>query len=422
MAWSQAANTLLSLNEWASILGIDLFTFNQIGSGFPSGSSIGVDSGSCNNVWFNEEWQFNNISRSEVAKAIANAEDMLAKRLGFYPAPKFIYQEKHQYPIPRTPYAWGGGAWSWGWGFPYALPKVPSVQLNFTKVLGGGILARTFIADTINLTLIDSTTGIAAVAPAINDMFTCSVATTITDTSEIGAYFRAADRSPINNAITETWRVRPIDVSITGGVATITGHSSLLVKPQLETIVNPVALDVTIATNFVSQLSVYRVYRDDISTDSQGIAFWENLTDNCADDPPCTLSEASLCIGDRNGSRGQVFVGFTEADCCLNWRNPDQVLINYLSGERLVNNRINPDYARQIAYLAASLLPSESCGCQRSDRLINYWREDVTNPPNDQAPRMLTEHELRSPFGFTRGSLYVWNRIPENENFIGINL
>jgi len=40
MGWSSAAPTLLSLNEFAEILGIDRFGFNQVGVGFPQGSNV----------------------------------------------------------------------------------------------------------------------------------------------------------------------------------------------------------------------------------------------------------------------------------------------------------------------------------------------------------------------------------------------
>lgn len=411
--------TLLPIDEWARYVGIDPWTLNQWGVGFPEGSSVGINDG-CGSVFYQHEWQnmpTANLSREEIGRTIMTSEDMIAKRLGFYPAPKFIYQELVQYPAPRTPYSWGSGAWSWGNGFPYALPKVPSVQLKFTKVLGGGILARTNIGDTANLTLSDSD------GDTVLDLFTCSIATTITDVNEIGVYIRAADRVPVGAPISEMWRIRPVNVTISGGTATIMGHSAMLAKPNLQTIVNPQPLDVTDLTNYVDELTVERVYRDTTTDDAQGTAYWENR--DCIDDntPPCTLTEASICLGDRNGARGQVFVAFTEDECCTNWRAPDQVAVNYLAGEPLVNGVMNDEYAAMVAYLASGMMINQLCGCDRADRLINYWRTDVTQPPSDQGQaRMLTPHEMLSPFGFTRGSLYAWNRIPENENFIGVSI
>lgn len=394
--------TLLPVDTWFRILGIDPYTSNQIGLGFPDNSVVGLNA-SCGSVFYQTSWQGSarnqQLSIEEIAFAIARAEDMLAEQLTFYPAPKYIAQEMNVYPMVQgKPYAANGGAlWQSGFGFPYAYARVPSVQLAWHKVWGGGVLTRTDYGDTIDLMLIDSTTGIPAVAPAFNDAFTCTVTVPSgTLASEIGVYYRPADRVTINSAINETWRLRPVTVTVSGTTATITGHATLLVKPNLKSGVTVEPLNVADATIYVGQVNVQRVYRDDTQ---QGNAFWEALYP--CNDAPCDLTYEPICIADRNSRMGQVAIHFTNTDCCTQWRQPNSVTVNYLAGEPLVNNEMNEIYAQMVTFLAASLLASFTCSCERARFLLEYWQHNVTQGGSIAGrtvePRQLNQHEAASP-------------------------
>jgi hypothetical protein len=411
--------TLLPLDTYASILGIDLWTWNQIGLGFPDNSPIGINENAidrnCRDVFFQDFWHRNAISRNEIALAIQRAEDMLAKALSFYPAPKYIVNEPLQYPHKRMPYAFGLGAWSLvPFSFPYPRGYSASVETRFQKIQAGGTLARELIGSTTDLTLINSTTGLPAVAPAINDMFTCTIATSITNADEIAAYFLPADRVPVNVAVDESWRLRPVNISISGGVATITGHSTLLVLPALENIVNPEPLDVTDSAIYAAQISVYRLHTD---TTNAGTAYWEAQQD--CNDAPCDPTSASVCMGNRNWNMGQTFIGFTDTECCAQYRAPEQVKLNYLAGEPLINGHMNPVYAQYVAFLATGLLANFPCGCDRANKMIEYWRFDVSSTDQALGGRPLTPLEQESPFGYSRGALYVWERIYDNQHIMG---
>jgi len=401
-------------------MGLDLFTFNQIGVGFPEGSKIGIDGSNCADVFYQYFWQRNAISMDELALAIQRAEDMLAKALTYYPAPKYIVGEPVQFekkhPIHRE---YGLQAWSdLYYGYPYRHPYGASVQTRFHKIQTGGTLARTFIADTADLTLFDSTTGVAAVAPNINDSFTCTVATTITDASEIGVYFRPADRVPVSVGVDESWRLRPVHVSISGGVATITGHSTLLVRPALRTIPNPEPLDVTDATIYTGQLSVYRVYTD---TDNAGVALW-NAIDDCSD-APCEATETAICMGNRSWNMGRAFIGYTESNCCTDYRAPEQVRLSYLAGLPLTDDgQMQPEMAQYVAHLATGLLANFPCGCDRANKIIEWYRFDVSSMDQALGGRPLTPGEQSSPFGYSRGALEVWSRIGYDEQITGVSV
>lgn len=424
-----STSTLLPIDTFFRILGVDPFTSNQIGIGFPDNSVVGIGA-SCGSVFYQTSWQGSarnqQLSIEEIGFAIARAEDMIAEQLTFCPAPKFIAQEMDVYPMVQgKPYAANGVAlWQTGFGFPYyAYPKVPSVQLAWHKVWGGGVLARTDYGDTVNLTLIDSTTGIPAVAGAFNDMFTCTIVVPSgTSANEIGVYYRPADRVPINSAINETWRLRPVTVTVSGTTATITGHATLLVKPNLKSGVTVEPLDVTTATNYAGQVNVQRVYRDDTQ---QGNAFWEKIYP--CDETPCDLTYVPVCLADRNSRMGQVAIHFADsANCCSEWRAPDSVTVNYLAGEALVNNEMSEIYAQMVTYLAASLLASFTCSCERAKFLLEYWQHNVTQSGSIAGrtvePRQINAHEALSPFGFTNGGLYAWNRMVSKAQVTGVSV
>lgn len=404
-------DTLLALDTWAEILGIDSFGFNQL---YVNQLNAG---NSCNSIFYQFEWQRDYLSREEIARAIAKAELAIAQQLNFYPAPKYIPAEPVK-PLyarnarPRTGYGWPAYNWN-------RYPLFDSIQLKWHKIRSGGVLARTSIGDTVNLTYSDSD------GDGINDVFTCSIVTTVTDPYEIALYFRDADRAPASAPINESWRIRPVEVSIAGGTATITGHAALLVKPILESGVAVQALDPTVTTNFVEEVSVYRVYTDTATVGSDGYAYWEAIIGDCST-PPCDLDTKAIeCLLDKNSNMGQVGIAYVETDCCLQWRNPDLFSVNYLAGEPLVNGQMNPDMAQIVTMLSVAYLANLACGCERSDRILAYWHYDVTETavPNDprSRPRQLSASEAQSPFGFSRGALYAWERLQSMYHITGVS-
>lgn len=379
--------TLLPPDTWAKLMGINPFEFNQIGNGFPIDNSA-----QCDHVFFQFSWQQDFLSREEIAKCIDMAEDMVAQELGYYPAPKYIINEVQQYPRPfnRELYA-GGITWR---------GQLKSVQLNWHKVQGGGILARTLINAATAVVLSDTD------GDGIDDTFTLTQATTVTDPDQIAVYFTTVDRD--SNDVDETWRIRPVKVSISGGVATVKGHSSLLVVPNLTLRTDATVLDVTTLTNYVTTLDVYQVTLDS-GTDSsqQGNAIWEVLP--CTD-PPCNVEYNALCIGARQAELGIVAIDYNPNSDSCHWNAPDRVSVNYLAGEPLVNGQMSQQMADIVAHLATALLPVEKCGCERSDRIIAYWREVA--PANGEGLRTtLMGSYGDNPFGPQRGALYAWNKV-----------
>jgi hypothetical protein len=244
----------------------------------------------------------------------------------------------------------------------------------------------------------------------VNDRFTVTVATTVTDPDEIAVYFTLADRNAV--ALDETWRIRPVNVTISGGNAVITGHPSQLVKPDLTLRVDPSSLDVTVAANFVTTVEVYRLYTDDTTTTTdpaQGTALWE--APDC-DTPPCNVAWLPVCLGARNADQGLVSVDFWlgGTQCPPSDREPDRVSLNYLAGYPLVNGQMARSMADIVGHLATGILPVGPCGCERSDRIISWWRNLPSQGEENQRPLSIRELD-ECAFGQSRGALWAWKRV-----------
>lgn len=385
--------TLLPLDTWAAIMGINPWEFNQVGEGFPV-----VNRAQCPYVWFQFPWQEDFLSREELAQTIARAEFAMAQELHYWPAPKDFVNEVHPYPRPFNRSLYGGG------GTPRGQWK--ALQLNWGKVQGGGVLVRTAVNLAGAVVLTDND------GDGIADRFTVTVATTITNADEIALYFTSADRNGV--PVAEQWRVRPVNVTLSGGNAIITGHPSLLIKPDLTTITNPDILNVSTAANFVTALEVYRLYLDTTSTaanPAQGTALWE---DPACGAPPCAVEWLPVCQGARNAEMGLVSVDYLQGGlyCPPSDREPDRVALHYVAGEPLVNGQMNPSMADVVAHLATAWLPVTKCGCDRSNRILDYWR-GIEAVDTEGVVGVTLKQSDDNPFGVQRGALYAWERVQQ---------
>lgn len=385
MAWAETP-TLLPLDTWATIMGIDPWEFN----GFLSPRTSRAE---CKDTWRQFEWQKDTLSREEVARTIEAAEAAIAEEVNTWPAPYYVTNEAVQYPRPaKEPY--------------YGMAGTPrgqykATRLRYCKIQGGGIRARTLIDIDANVNYSDPD------SDTIKDKATITVTTTITDSSEIGVYFQASDR--LGEALTEKWRIRPITVTFSGGVATIQAHASQFALPKKLVDVDFEPLDANDVNNYVIQVEVYRVYRDATFTSAnpnQGTAEWEVLPCNTT---PCAVDYIPLCLGARSPDNGIVMVAFDPNSSFPQWREPDRMHVNYLAGYPLVDGKMQSALARMTAQLATAWLTQESCACDRSSRIIHHWRSLPSSDDKDTRP--ITAEEINeNPWGPRRGAYFAWRK------------
>lgn len=372
-------------------MGIDPFEMGQVGTGFPAQTAP-----QCAHVFFQYASQQDFLSREEIGNSIQKAEQMISSYLTYYPAPRYIAGEVVQYPRPAEKYLYGAGTtkrFQW-----------KDIALKWLKVQAVGLFQRTSIGNAAPIVYSDPN------GDGVNELFTVTIATTVTDISQIGVYIASADRNGV--AVSELWRVRPVNISIAGGIATITGHPSLCVKPNLQTAYGAQVLDVTVAANYVTSFDIYQVTTDATSTTAdpaQGIAIWEPKPEDCAI-IPCNVEEWPVCIGGRNNEMGRVSIDYLIGgqNSPSQNREPDRVQVNYLAGvPRQPNGMMDSLMANAVAHLATGILPVDKCGCERSERIIHFWR---SFPSDGTDTRGITPEEINNcPWPQSMGSLWAWH-------------
>ena len=384
-------NTLLSLDQWAQIVGINPWEFNQIAEGLPVQNRA-----QCPHVWFQYPWQQEWIGREELANCIRQAEELIAEKTNIWPAPNYIVEEWNQpnYPSSKTAPIMTDSS-----------GRYKAIKTRYSHLRNFGVFTRSLINADVAVTLSDED------GDLLNETFTLTtVSTSLLTADEIGVYTSDADR--LGQDLDETWRIRPLRISVSGTTITIKGHISLLVKPSLAEIYDAQVLNVTEAI-FVSTLDVYRVYTDSTATaddPNQGLAIWDPLP-NCASD--CSVLTGAACFSRASDDAGIARVQIKSDQRQLS-RFPDRFQINYLAGIPLTSNGLmNFQWARAVAYLAISLMPAVKCGCERSNAIINYWRTLANQGDSEARPILAEEISMNQLGDPRRGTLYAWKFIKE---------
>ncbi len=405
--------TGLSIWEWARYIGINPFYVAQIGTNVPRAAPVQNDK--CDAVMFQHAFQqFDHLSREEIADSISHAEQLFFENIGYWPAPMYVSEEIRNYPKHynlHAVYTTGRATQS---GF-LPMGNVSSLRgsderFKAVRLKGGWIQS----IGTRNSTLVEA--GAAVVlsdtdSDSVKDRFTITV-TVVAGTlaSEIEAEFITADRGVLTRE--EAGAIRPLEVSITGTTATITGWIMLLVKPTLQEALAADTLDAETDANYAATVDIYRVVTDGTDT---GNLIWENLYP-CNQSDPCLSIAQTACFQARDLERGFIapvpalynsdITQFLAQYPTIGYREPDRVAVNYLSGfARQSNGQMDRNHARIIALLATALLPNKTCGCDRANQRLEYYRD---MPKDKQGNSEVTETMLDNPFGTGRGAIEAW--------------
>lgn len=405
---------LLPLDTFRGILGFNPFHFWGL-----AGSAVPVDS-QCNTVIAEYAYQSTNAGgRWEIRQALINAQEKLRGYLQYPIAPQYV-SEKVTYPsyldqrIIRVSPSDPTGGWV-------------SVFTPDGYLQAIGLEALTLL-DTVAVAYSDE------YGTGVNDTFTISVTTTETDPNNIAVYFAQADRLNSED-VGAAWRIEPVNVSITGGVATITGRAWLLVKPilyQKYTRINPI--DPGVAGNFVTTLEIYTRTTTATGTTvdtAQGAFSWDSIPNygwwgfccgNSSD--PAGVAQAIARVGIRNAYEGVVIPGeaiYNETTQQWNmtippWsgicRPPQQVTVRYLAGYPLqANGQMDARFARAVSYLAMAELGERICACDNANRTLWRYQQELNRTSQAEDTFATTREMLNNPLGNRRGHWQAWNEI-----------
>lgn len=412
--------------------------------GLANASNVPVTS-ECNTVVTEYSYQaLQAAGRDEIRRAIATAEARIRENLNFSIGPHYI-TETIQYPRPFH-YAHQFGASIGGNG------RWLNVRTTEGYIRALGIEATTAIDLAANVVYSD------ADSDGLNDSFTLTVNTSVTNPDEIAVYFTTTDRTANNNP-PENWRIQPLIVTISGGVATIKGKAWQLVKPikyqgfNVNTMRR--GIDPTDASNFVTQLSVYHRYTDgsgNTRDTAQAVMIWETepypLWATCCNSTnvsyvpnagdPNALAYAIARGNIRDSKLSEIYLGESIYNSTTgewnavtwNCRQPDRVEVRYCAGVRLgaiestSGDTLDVGRWDEIIYrLALSELSKRICACDQANMEIFRWQFDSARSAgaNDEQYRV-DDKAIGNPLGTREGAIYAWNQIKNLNTTLAITM
>lgn len=396
--------TLLPLYTFAKRLGLHPLQFMGVDAPIGSAQSrVEV------HPLFQYSWQSADaVSREELAQAVFEAEDELARYMGFWAAPQWSVDERAEL-VKLRPGSWPASLYDINFDH-------ISVKANYGKMISGGFKAKSLIAaaQAIVYTDADSDTYFetATIGP---------IATTVTDPEEIAVYYPGLSGD-------DEWEVRPITVTIAGGNVTIVCRREQLVLKSLLEALDAQAVNGLSNGNFLTTVDVYRKYHD---PSVQVQLVWRGtgcyLCNGLVDCEACALTIQNGCLTTKDARLGivtvspgtwdadtQTFTGVLPTVC----RRPDYVRLWYRSGHRdlsLTQPNIDMDRAYQLAIckLALGKLDRSINSSQAFMEVQRAWNSNLRRGVSTRAASSntykVTNYELENnPFGTTVGALDVW--------------
>lgn len=404
--------SILSLEQWRENIQYNPWHFWGLG-----GPSAPVNS-SCNTLVKKYNWQSADAAgRQGIQEAIDVAESRLINLMRYAPGPHFKV-ETHAWPrypnnmVERRGYAGADSRWV-------------TIQLEEGKVIQAGVETRTLIDDNLAVIFSDED------ADGLNETFTVTFPTTVTDVTQIELQFSAVDRLDGEGA-SDAWAIKPTKTTIAGGTATVKGRSWLLVRPLLYEGFTPAGLDAVSPNNYVTTLDAYRHYCDPTGSavaTAQGKLIWESrpwpwwsFYDPNTSTDPAAVAYAIARVGMRDAELGIVDVGKSVYDqqngtwTGVDWRYerpPDRVEIRYYAGVPLqANGKLEARMGRLTAILAMAELSSRICACDTANRELYRWQFDLAHTGASQEQfQAVSPDDLTNPWGTRRGQVYAYREL-----------
>lgn len=393
--------TWLPLDDFSAIIGINPLAWNGLSSNL-------FNNNVCGELFFQFDWQHSDrIGRDTIARAIREAELEMAAEAGFNLMPDWTTEERLTYPQPAMP-----GVYNMYGTNPRGM--LNSVELRKGYVISGGVRAKSAIQVGAAVVRSDQDTD------GYSETCTVTVPTTVTDEDEIHAFYPGKDGS-------DTWEIRPINVTLSGGNAIITFKAWQITAANQMDRLDAEPLDASLAASYETAVDVYRVYNDP-STQLQFM--WENdgYWNSCGTCEACQFSTQAGCFHLREHRIGLVVPAPASWDSraeeftTQEWtacRAPDQIRFWYYSGwqgQGLARPRatLDPYWKNAIAYYAASKFDRSVCGCSNVQQFIDKWRRDAAFSSQEEGGWTMTPEQAGNKLGTTLGALYAYKQIHRN--------
>jgi hypothetical protein len=266
-----------------------------------------------------------------------------------------------------------------------------------------------------------------------DDTFTITVPTTVTDATEIAVYVAAADRYD-GSGLGARWRIEPIEVRLSGGVATITGRRWLVVRPILYQSPSLRALDPTVAANFVASLDVVQRTTNgngsSVTTCQATLIYETNDCGQCwgrcccgatgtTSSDPGTVGAVIARAGVRDSRLGLITPAAAIYDpdagtwssqwcCSASYCDPDRVQLRYLAGVPLTNGQMDARWQEVVTKLGAAELKRRICACRETNERLHDLQLDMALESTTSERYRRTDAQMNNPFGTRLGHIQAW--------------
>jgi hypothetical protein len=326
--------------------------------------------------------------------------------------PDWTVAERISYAIPGMPTAFGIGGLNIRGMF-------KSVEAMKGHVIMGGVKAKSPLQ--LNAAVVQSDVD----GDGYTETCTVTIPITFTDPNQVHVYYAGEGAD-------DSWEIRPIKVSISGGICTITFNSWQIPVAGAAEALDISPLDPTDAASYETVVDVYQVYNDP----SMQLQFmWENIPFNLVYGPGCCCGDASCvacqlstqygCFHLRDERLGMVVPApgnwnagtgqFDQAEF-YTCRDPDQIVLWYYSG--YYDNSMARPFAEMsnywkyaVAYYAASKFERSVCGCSNVNQFIEKWRRDAAFSSMQEGGWKLTAEQAGNKLGTTMGAFYAYRAV-----------
>lgn len=430
----------LPLESWRELLGFSPFHFWGL-SNDSVPNILGDDVRTCDGLTRQYAWQQGDAAgRDDIARAIVEAEHMLAEHLGYWPGTRYA-----EFTVPWPAYPDG----RFTRVAPVdALGRRLSVQLPEGEVQALGYEAITLLG-TVSVGGAPGATLAYSDADGdtLTDTFTVTLAgvSATLDTDQVALYVAAADRFD-GSGRSERWRVRPIRASLSGTTLTVIGRAWTAARPILYEGMPTAApsggggvagLDPGDAAIYCQSLEVCtRACDSDGETlaTAQAVLEWDTRPayldgwcvgspsfpgDNSAD--PAAEARVVARAGVRDARRGAVLPAAAVRSAAGVWSErypiwwqPDRVTVRGRFGAGTVD-RPPAELARAVAMLAAAVLARPICACADVNRQLYYYQFDLTLAGRQEELYSTRDPDLDNPFGTRRGAVMAWKSVKRLE-------
>lgn len=419
----------LPLDTFRALIGFNPWPFWQFGQSPGTGAVVPIDS-KCSPLVFEYDWQGSDAAgRASIRQAIVDAEEKFLSFVGYRALPTYVDYATVDW--PRT-YAAGLTRWA-----DYdATGRRIAVQAPEGEIRAMGVESLTLIG---TATVAGGELVYSALFSSLEDTFTITLPTSVTDADQIAVYFSTVDRFD-DTTVGARWRVEPVQVSFSGGNVVIIGRKWLVGRPILYE--NPVAtmLDPTDPTNFVTSLDVYQRTTDGNGTSvttAQATLVYE--TNNCGacwglcccgssgitSSDPGTTGEVIARAGIRDAHLGLITPAaatynpdtglWSSAWCCsASYCDPDRVKLRYLAGYPLQSGQIAARFRDPLIFLTAAELKRRVCACREVNERLHDLQLDMTLESTQVERYTRPQSQLENPFGTRLGHIKAWLAVKDH--------